>query len=146
MTAQSCCPVEIEITEAPPISSQQETLLDMHSVLNTFNILLGELQFLELELDDWQVLQPSLKSLEQLVNALGDRPTILAISSKSVIYGQRSQQTSKLHWLSTPQKPRPPMCRRQWPISNPSLMWWRCECNNSLTAKKAPTAWVEVPH
>ncbi|XFA71812.1 hypothetical protein RYO59_000028 [Thermosynechococcaceae cyanobacterium Okahandja] len=41
-------PVELEITEIPDLSEVEQTLLDMHSILNTLNILMGEIQFLGL--------------------------------------------------------------------------------------------------
>ncbi len=71
-------PAEVEITEIPDLSEAEQTLLDMHSILNTLNILMGELQFLGLEIGDLEVLQPSLQAIEQILSALSDRPTILA--------------------------------------------------------------------
>ncbi|MCH9055821.1 sensor histidine kinase [Synechococcus sp. PCC 6716] len=75
-------PVEIEITHIPELSEAEQTLLDMHSILNTLNILMGEIQFLGLEIDNLEVLQPSLQLLQQVLDALSDRPTILAYLKK----------------------------------------------------------------
>jgi len=58
-------PVEVEITEIPDLSEVEQTLVDMHSILNTLNILMGEIQFLGLEMEDPEVLQPSLQALER---------------------------------------------------------------------------------
>ncbi|WP_448527208.1 ATP-binding protein [Parathermosynechococcus lividus] len=75
-------PVEVEITQIPDLSEVEQTLLDMHSVLNTLNILMGEIQFLGLEIDNLEALQPSLQILQQVLDALSDRPTILAYLKK----------------------------------------------------------------
>ncbi|URR35544.1 ATP-binding protein [Thermosynechococcus sp. HN-54] len=145
MNTQSCCPVEIEITEAPPLSTQQETLLDMHSVLNTLNILLGELQFLELELDDWEVLQPSLKSLEQLVNVLGDRPTILAYLQQ--ISDLRAAITGNIETALAQHPDRATTPDVQEAVANIQSVFNVVEVRvqQLLAREKAPEAWVEVP-
>ncbi|ACB74546.1 histidine kinase [Opitutus terrae PB90-1] len=43
---------EIEITEIPPLKPAEQTLLDMHSVLNVFNVLWSELTLIGLALAD----------------------------------------------------------------------------------------------
>lgn len=53
--------VEAEITEIPPLSPGESSLLDMHTLLNVLNVLYGELSLLGLTLgNDPELLRPAL--------------------------------------------------------------------------------------
>lgn len=64
---------EIEITEIPPLKPAEQTLLDMHSVLNVFNVLWSELTLIGLALEnDGGLLKNGLTLIRSLVGALRD--------------------------------------------------------------------------
>ncbi|MBA3849304.1 MAG: histidine kinase [Opitutus sp.] len=63
---------EIEITAIPPLSPDQVSLLDMHSVLNVLNVLHGELYLLGVALGDEEVLRPALARGEGIRRDLAD--------------------------------------------------------------------------
>lgn len=64
---------EQEITAIPPLDAGQNSLLDMHSVLNVLNVLYGELTLLGLTLaDDDFLLRPALVLCEQFQKELTD--------------------------------------------------------------------------
>jgi signal transduction histidine kinase len=64
---------EVEITEMPPLEPGQQSLLDMHSVLNVLNVLRGELAVLGLTLaGDAELLRPALACCDDLTSGLSD--------------------------------------------------------------------------
>jgi signal transduction histidine kinase len=70
---------EIEITEIPPLNPAEESLLTMHSLLNVFNVLHGELAWLGLALaGDEALLARSLALCDELTAFLHDPVVTLA--------------------------------------------------------------------
>ncbi len=69
--------MEVEITEIPALSEAQTSILDMHTLLNIMNILIGELQYLGLELNDLEIFAPSIQTLDAIVEAFKDRQSAL---------------------------------------------------------------------
>lgn len=64
---------EIEITEIPPLKPAEQSLLDMHSVLNVFNVLWSELTLIGLALEnDASHLKEGLALISTLVSGLRD--------------------------------------------------------------------------
>lgn len=70
--------MELEITEIPALSETEASILDMHSLLNIMNILMGELQYLGLELNDLEIFAPSIEILDAIVESFKDRQSALA--------------------------------------------------------------------
>ena len=70
---------EIEITELPPLKPNEQSLLEMHSLLNVFNVLRGELVLLGLQLAaNDELLAGSLALCDRLLADLRKRGTSLA--------------------------------------------------------------------
>ncbi len=70
---------EIEITEIPPLSPGEQTLLDFHSVVNVINVLHMELVMLGLNVaEDDRLLGRSVDACMGVVEALRDREKALA--------------------------------------------------------------------
>lgn len=64
---------EIEIAEIPPLGPDEQSLLDMHSVLNLFNVLWGELTLIGLASENNPAaLRGGLARIGELVQALRD--------------------------------------------------------------------------
>ncbi len=64
---------EIEITEIPPLKPNEQSLLVMHSLLNVFNVLRGELVLIGLALaDNATLLAHGLAVCDELIASLGD--------------------------------------------------------------------------
>lgn len=62
--------MEIEITRAVELTPQQVQMLDLHSFLNIFNVLEGELQLLGLGTDDAHGVAPALLVADTIKNSL----------------------------------------------------------------------------
>ncbi len=70
---------EIEITEIPPLKPNEQSLLAMHTLLNVFNVLRGELTLIGLTLaHDDALLARSLKLCDEMIRSLDDLPSALA--------------------------------------------------------------------
>ncbi len=70
---------EIEITEIPPLKPDEQCLLDMHSMLNVFNVLWSELTLIGLELENNPTcLTESLALVGRLVRSLREPAASLA--------------------------------------------------------------------
>lgn len=65
--------VEVEITEIPPLSPGEASLLDMHTLLNVLNVLYGELSLLGITLgNDPEFFRPALVLCDRFRADLGD--------------------------------------------------------------------------
>ena len=74
---------EIEITEIPPLKPNELSLLTMHSVLNVFNVLRGELALIGLTLaHDDALLARSLDLCDKLIAGLSDASESLAAAGQ----------------------------------------------------------------
>lgn len=62
--------MEIEITKDLGLTSRERSLIDMHSFLNIITILIGNLQLIALEIDDFEIINPSLEQCEKIRNSL----------------------------------------------------------------------------
>ncbi|MBI5766676.1 MAG: sensor histidine kinase [Verrucomicrobia bacterium] len=70
---------EIEITEIPPLQPKEQSLLAMHSLLNVFNVLRGELVLIGINLaQDDTLLHESLAVCDELIGSLQDPAAALA--------------------------------------------------------------------
>jgi signal transduction histidine kinase len=70
---------EVEIVELPPLKAREQSLLEMHSLLNIFNVLRGELCLIGLQLaGNDALLTRSLAICNRLIAALADREAGLA--------------------------------------------------------------------
>ena len=74
---------EIEITEIPPLKPDEQSLLAMHSLLNVFNVLRGELALIGLALaGDDALLVRSLASCDESTASLHDPAASLAAAGE----------------------------------------------------------------
>lgn len=74
---------EIEITEIPPISPGEQSLLDFHSVVNVINVLHIELVLLGLNVaDNERLLSRSLAACAAVIASLRDRERALAQAAR----------------------------------------------------------------
>jgi signal transduction histidine kinase len=74
---------EIEITEIPPLKPNEQSLLAMHSLLNVFNVLRGELALIGLTLaHDDALLARSLALCDNLIASLPDASGSLAAAAE----------------------------------------------------------------
>jgi signal transduction histidine kinase len=72
---------EVEITEIQPLNAGDRSVLDLHSMLNVFNVLRGELMLIGLTLgDNEELLSPALAVCDRLVGALRNPPLALALA------------------------------------------------------------------
>jgi signal transduction histidine kinase len=70
---------EVEIADLPPLPPNEQSLLEMHSLLNIFNVLRGELTLIGLQLaGDDALLARGLKVCDQMIDGLSDRDVSLA--------------------------------------------------------------------
>lgn len=70
---------ELEIPDLPPLKPDEQSLLEMHSLLNTLNILRGELTLIGLQLaGDIALLHGGLAICDHLIATLSDRDQGLA--------------------------------------------------------------------
>ncbi len=70
---------EVEILELPPLKANEQSLLEMHSLLNVFNVLRGELCLIGLQVDGNDGLLPrSLELCDELIASLSDPDAALA--------------------------------------------------------------------
>lgn len=75
---------EIEITEIPPLKPSEQSLLAMHSLLNVFNVLRGELTLIGLALaHDDALLAGSLARCDELIASLHD-PVASLVTAREV--------------------------------------------------------------
>ncbi len=63
----------MEILVTPRVSISQETLLDMHSILNVYNVIVAELGLLSLELENPAHINRLIDDVVDRARALGDR-------------------------------------------------------------------------
>lgn len=70
---------EVEIIDLPPLNPNEQSLLEMHSLLNIFNVLRGELALIGLQIAGNDALLPrSIALCDQLIAGLTDRTASLA--------------------------------------------------------------------
>jgi signal transduction histidine kinase len=70
---------ELEITEIPPLTANERSLLDMHSVLNVFNVLRGELTMIGLTVaGNADLLKGSLALVDRMIRNLSEPEAALA--------------------------------------------------------------------
>jgi len=70
--------MKIEITKPLKLSSQEESLLDMHSFLNLMNVLIGELIFFGDYLGDSELMKASIEKCHEIAESLADRDKALS--------------------------------------------------------------------
>lgn len=74
---------QIEITEIPPLKPAEQSLLDMHSMLNVFNVLWSELTLIGLALkDDASYFREGMALISRLVGTLRDPEASLACANQ----------------------------------------------------------------
>jgi len=65
--------VEVEVTEIPPLAAKEQSILEMHSLLNILNVLQGELMIIGLHLaDDPDLLRDSLAVCKRVKDSFTD--------------------------------------------------------------------------
>lgn len=75
--------MEIEITDIPPLAPGQDSLIEMHSVLNVLNVLSGELTLIGMRTTgNPSALKGSLAICQQITAALTDRQRALEEASR----------------------------------------------------------------
>lgn len=70
--------VEVEIVEIPPLSSSEESLLEMHSMLNIMNILMGELQLMDMMVGSSSCLTKALEESQSILDSFEDLKAAIA--------------------------------------------------------------------
>lgn len=68
--------MEVEITHVDPLTEEQKTSLDLHSFLNIFNVLAGELQYIGILLEKENFLRNSIEICRSLKTALSDNSDV----------------------------------------------------------------------
>lgn len=80
---------EVEIVELPPLKATEQSLLEMHSLLNIFNVLRGELNLIGLQIaSDDALLTRSLALCDQLIASLSDRTASLAAADDTELHAR----------------------------------------------------------
>jgi signal transduction histidine kinase len=75
---------EVEIVALPPLKPNEQSLLELHSLLNIFNVLRGELTLIGLQIaDNDALLTRSLALCDQLIAGLSDRTASLAAADET---------------------------------------------------------------
>ncbi|MCB0284628.1 MAG: ATP-binding protein [Calditrichaeota bacterium] len=68
--------MEVEITNVDPLTDEQKASLDLHSFLNIFNVLAGELQYIGILLEKESFLRNSIEICRSLKTALSDNSDV----------------------------------------------------------------------
>ncbi len=80
---------EVEIVDLPPLKPNEQSLLEMHSLLNIFNVLRGELSLIGLQIDgNDALLNRSLALCDQLVACLPDRAASLVAAEETELHAK----------------------------------------------------------
>ncbi len=85
--------MQVEIKKDISLPSREATLLDMHSLYNVLNILTGELQILEMMVEDEKELKNSIRQGLQIKNNLSDTDKIIAFAANIEDYLNSTQKT-----------------------------------------------------
>ncbi|MFI5336977.1 MAG: histidine kinase, partial [Opitutales bacterium] len=81
--------MEVEITEIPPLEPGEQSLIDMHSVLEVTTILQGELEMIGLNLADTpELLVRSLAFCRELITGLSDLARTVDLARRLPEYEQ----------------------------------------------------------
>lgn len=85
--------MQVEIRKDISLAASDATLLDMHSLYNVLNILTGELQILEMMVQDEEGLKENIRKGLQIKNDLSDSDKIIAFAANIDNYLASIQKT-----------------------------------------------------
>lgn len=135
---------EIEITEIPPLDASERTLVDMHSLLNVFNVLRGEIALIGLGVgDDPEYLGGALLICDKLIADL--RNSVASIGAARAIDqhidGIRRVIDEALE--SRPEKREDPEIRESLANLDSVFSILRVRAREILARVNTPDRWVE---
>lgn len=90
----------MEITKALYLSNEEQSMLDMHTLLNIVNVIIGELTLLQVDLDGNADLQHTLKLANRLKDTLSEKDRTQF--TKEAIQKFRNELTGAIHKLKGP--------------------------------------------
>ncbi len=84
---------EIELSELPDLAADEASLLEMHSVLNTISLLVGELNLIGHALTgDLEWMRDALGTCQSMITALKDRSQAIRCATNLSVYRSRISQ------------------------------------------------------
>lgn len=137
---------EIEIVAIPALQPNERTFVDMHTLLNMFNVLRGELALIGITLaDEPDFLKPALATCDRLVAALRERSTAIAAAADV-----------NTHIATIRTAIADALVERERRVDDPELLeslanldsvfaLLTVRAKEILARTKAPDAWLELP-
>jgi signal transduction histidine kinase len=135
---------DIEITGIPPLTAKQRALVDMHSLLNIFNILRGELSVIGLTLaGDHDLLRDALTTCDQMVQSLSD-PAAAPAAAGEVEHQIRTIQANiETTLVLYPSLKESPEIRESLDNLTSVFAFLRDRAQELLARLQAPDQWTE---
>lgn len=136
---------EIEITEIPPLKPAEQTLLDMHSVLNVFNVLWSELTLIGLALEnDAALLKEGLTLIRSLVGALRDPQASLDSARQMDAHIQKFNTEIAAHLSRHPESHDCAEIRKSLQSLESVFAVLRVRARELLARAGNPELWIEM--
>jgi signal transduction histidine kinase len=137
---------EIEITEIPPLSPGEASLLDMHSVLNVLNVLHGELIVLGLTLaEDGDLLAPALQLCDRFQADLEDPAASLRQAAATETMLEQIEHTIAAELERHPGSADDPAIEDSLANIRSVGRVFRVRAQELLARAGSPDAWVAMP-
>jgi signal transduction histidine kinase len=137
---------EVEITDIPPLSAGETSLLNLHSVLNLLNVLHGELTLLGLSLaDDPELLQPALERCDRFRADLTDPAA--ALRQAEALPETIAAIEQELKKVLADQPVRSSDAEVQDSLGNirTVMQVFDVRAREILARERSPQAWVKLP-
>ncbi len=136
---------EIEIQELPPLRSDQESMLDMHSLLNILSVVHGELSLIGLHLhNDDQALAGALAACREFIAGLRQRETALRCASQLSTYRDRIAADINLHLSGFPSMNSDPELMESVANIESVFSVLALRSRELLARAESPERWIQV--
>lgn len=136
---------EIEITEIPPLSPGETSLLNLHSILNVLNVLHGELTVLGLTLaNDAELLRPALNRCERIQADLIDPAASLRHAATLAETLAAIEQSIARELDRRPDRKNDPEVQDSLANIRSVFRIFEVRAQEILARARAPDQWVEV--
>ncbi|MDD3180596.1 MAG: sensor histidine kinase [Opitutaceae bacterium] len=142
----SLIPMEIEITEVPPLKPGELSLLNMHSLLNILNVLQGETMLIGQELaDDPDLLRESLAVCGRVKASFSDTAAALRFAARvreeeQFILNEIAAQSARF-----PSREASPEIRESLENIRSVFHILEVRAQEILTRASEPGKWIEIP-
>lgn len=135
---------ETEITDLPPLKPNERSLLEMHSVLNIFNVLRGELVLIGLTLaNDPDLLVRALAICDGLIKSLHDASAALATARDTDQHVQTLQAEVEAALAARPELGDHPEIKESLANLGSVYAILRTRAREQLARAQAPDRWLD---